>query len=329
MRIERFDPADQAVVQRCHDIVSAGAMLDDPAVPMTSLKAFTAYYTNGFGGDPRRAWTATGPDGVVAGCCLLVLPDRDNTSLAHCDLQVAPEVRRTGIGSGLLAHCVREARAAGRTRLTGEAPEGSPGAAFAAAAGAAGGITEVYRVLTITDQVRDRLPGLRIEAAQRATAYSLISWTGPTPEEHLAGSMRLSGAMADAPMDDGVEAEQWDADRIRRWERAATEAGQQLYAVAARHDASGDLAAITLLRGDPDSAGWGFQAITAVLAEHRGHRLGLLVKIAMLDLLASQEAGIERIVTGNAGGNEHMIAINERLGFGVASVHRSWTLELT
>lgn len=129
-------------------------------------------------------------------------------------------------------------------------------------------------------------------------------------------------------MDEGVEPEVWDDDRIRQFEGAAMRAGQQFYAVAARHDATGDLAALTQLRTDPDNPGWGFQAITAVLREHRGHRLGLLLKIAMLDLLAEQGAGVERIITGNAGGNEHMIAINEQLGFEIATVHRSWTLEL-
>jgi RimJ/RimL family protein N-acetyltransferase len=68
--------------------------------------------------------------------------------------------------------------------------------------------------------------------------------------------------------------------------------------------------------------------VTAVLPEHRGHRLGLLVKIAMLDLLASQAPDVDRIFTGNAGSNQHMIAINEQLGFEVADTYRSWELDL-
>ncbi len=49
--------------------------------------------------------------------------------------------------------------------------------------------------------------------------------------------------------------------------------------------------------------------------EHRGHRLGLLTKTAMLDWLAEAEPALERIVTGNAASNKHMIAINEELGY--------------
>ncbi len=66
---------------------------------------------------------------------------------------------------------------------------------------------------------------------------------------------------------------------------------------------------------DPADPGWGHQLITAVTRKHRGHRLGLIVKIAMLDLLATAEPQLERIVTWNAQANEHMIAVNEALGY--------------
>jgi RimJ/RimL family protein N-acetyltransferase len=43
----------------------------------------------------------------------------------------------------------------------------------------------------------------------------------------------------------------------------------------------------------------------------------MLVKAAMLEWLAEAEPGLERIVTGNAAANEHMIAVNEALGYEV------------
>jgi hypothetical protein len=125
-----------------------------------------------------------------------------------------------------------------------------------------------------------------------------------------------------------VDPELWDADRIRRAEQTLIEAGQRLYAVAAMHEQSGHLAAITLIGTDPGTPGWGFQALTAVLPDHRGNRLGLRVKVAMLEQLISDRPDIRRIMTGNAGANQHMIAINEQLGFEVASVHRRWELDL-
>jgi len=134
--------------------------------------------------------------------------------------------------------------------------------------------------------------------------------------------------MADAPRDAAVDPEVWDADRIRTVEEVGVTSGWRYHSVAARHDATGELAALTQLGTDPGVPGWAFQSLTAVLAEHRGHRLGLLTKVAMLDLLLSRDPGVRSILTSNAGPNKHMIAINARLGFETCSVRRSWELDL-
>jgi hypothetical protein len=135
--------------------------------------------------------------------------------------------------------------------------------------------------------------------------------------------------MADAPRDAGVEHAVWDAARIRRLENLAAEYGLTQYSVVARHDATGDLAAITQILTDPGAPGFGFQQLTAVLPVHRGHRLGLLVKVAMLELLAEEAPEVDRIPTDNAGSNEYMIAINAQLGFEISGVTRNWELDLT
>ena len=57
---------------------------------------------------------------------------------------------------------------------------------------------------------------------------------------------------------------------------------------------------------------------------HRGHRLGLLLKLAMMELLAATEPQLERIVTWNAQSNEHMIAVNEALGYTVFGQPNTW-----
>jgi hypothetical protein len=75
------------------------------------------------------------------------------------------------------------------------------------------------------------------------------------------------------------------------------------------------MAAVTAVETDPDNPAWAHQLLTAVTREHRGHRLGLLVKTAMLEWLATAEPAVEHIVTGNAAVNQHMIDINEQLGY--------------
>lgn len=128
----------------------------------------------------------------------------------------------------------------------------------------------------------------------------------------------MHNALNDAPMDPGVEATAWTAQRVReRMNARILRAPSRRYSLAAMHDASGEMAALTVVsvhRGVPD---WGHQLITAVARPHRGHRLGLLTRVAMMDWLASAEPAVQRIVTWNAASNRHMIAINEQLGYEV------------
>ena len=99
--------------------------------------------------------------------------------------------------------------------------------------------------------------------------------------------------------------------------------GLRGYTVAAQHEATGELAAFTQIRIDPANPSWAYQGLTVVTRPHRGHRLGLLVKAAMLEWLAEAEPALERIGTGNAASNQHMIAVNETLGYEL--VEPGWT----
>jgi hypothetical protein len=59
----------------------------------------------------------------------------------------------------------------------------------------------------------------------------------------------------------------------------------------------------------------GMQGGTLVLPGHRGHRLGLALKVANQTLLRDRFPAVRGVHTWNADINEHMNAINERLGF--------------
>ena len=56
------------------------------------------------------------------------------------------------------------------------------------------------------------------------------------------------------------------------------------------------------------------QEDTSVLRAHRGHRLGLRMKLAMLDWLREERPDVDAVDTWNAPDNAPMIAINEALG---------------
>ncbi len=103
--------------------------------------------------------------------------------------------------------------------------------------------------------------------------------------------------------------------------------GVRAHTVAARRDASDELGGLTTVEVGPEQPDWGFQALTAVVRAHRGRRLGLLLKLAMLELLAQAEPQLEHILTSNTETNQHMIGINRALGYRVlGNPSRSWEL---
>lgn len=333
MRIEQFDPlADLARLRASFEIFEASRQHDDPAEPEYLLAWFRGWWGYGFeGGEPRQAWLASAA-GLPVGAYLLELPDRENTGLANIALAVTPLLRREGTGTAILAHGAAQARAAGRTALFSSAVPGSAGEAFARSAGAAGGMIDVRRALQASDlasgPMAERLAGLRAEAEAQSAGYSLLSWTGAAPDEQIDQVARLFGVMADAPRNDGVAAAGMDAGRVRAIEAPTLTAGLRMYTVAARHEASGDLAALTQIVVEPDRPAVAHQAITAVDRPHRGHRLGLLVKAASHQWLGRAEPAVREVFTWNAESNEHMIAINARLGYQVSGRVRSWELAI-
>lgn len=332
VRLEQFDPAaDSARLRACHQIMEAARPIDHPALPPQSSDGFANWWGLG---EPQQSWLASDDSGEPVGCYRLMLPERENTAVAFCGLVVSPARRRAGAGTALLAHLAAQASRAGRSRLaipdaTRLKPrDGSAGAAFAAAAGASGGLAEHIRTQEISADLLARLPGLRADADQHAVGYELLSWSGAIPDEQAGPVARVRNALADAPRDAGVQPQIWDAGRVRAAQASVLAHGLRLHSVAARPPGTGDIAALTQVTTDPQTPGWATQQLTAVLPEHRGHRLGLLVKIAMLELLSRQEPGIRRVLTGNAESNEHMSAINAQLGYQLSATYRAWELDL-
>ncbi len=319
MKIEQvgLGPADTGKIRACFEVSLAAERVDEPAGPWFTERPFTGWLTVGWDGNPREAWLAT-DQGSAVGWYRLELPVRENADQAYLNLVVHPAGRRRGLGRTLLQHAAGRAAANGRIVLNGAARDGSPGEAFARVAGAKPGLVEVQRVLDIGKLEQGKLAGLRGPAERAAAGYSLVSWVGPVPEEYIEQTAAVYNGMADAPRDAEISHEAWDAQRIReRVNGLRPQYGMRDYAVAARHEDTGELAGLTEVAVDPADPGWGFQVFTVVRREHRGHRLGLLLKIAMMELLATTEPQLERIVTWNGQSNEHMIAVNEAMGYTV------------
>ena len=320
--------ADDELVRACHAVHIAAHEADDPQQePPFSLQLFSAFLRHGWGFDPGEAWyvpadstAMVGLDGQVAAYCRVVLPDLENRDRAFVTPVVHPAFRRRGIGRELLAHAWRRVAADGRRFLDGNTIQGSAGEAFARWLGAEAGIVDARRILDLRKVPAGRFAELQAEAARHAAGYSVRRWTGATPEAELGGVAGVLNAMNDAPREEGwFEDDIWDADRVRtRGDMSVRLGGHLGYSVAAVHEETGEMAALTQVFVDPGEPAWGHQGLTGVTRPHRGHRLGLLTKAAMLDWLATAEPGIERIETNNAEANSYMIAVNEALGYELA-----------
>ncbi len=92
---------------------------------------------------------------------------------------------------------------------------------------------------------------------------------------------------------------------------------------------NGRLVAFTDLHVLRERIGHARQGSTLVLREHRGHRLGALVKAAVLRELGATFPQTRRITTYNAEDNVPMVALNRALGFRPAGQLSLWSLRLS
>jgi GNAT superfamily N-acetyltransferase len=116
----------------------------------------------------------------------------------------------------------------------------------------------------------------------------------------------------------------WDTDRVLADGADIRRRGHGFLVAVVEHVPTGTLAGFSEVRYPLDKPAVVLQGDTLVLREHRGHGLGMLAKIAVLDELATVRPAAERIHTWNAQENAHMLAINVALGFRQASVDAEW-----
>lgn len=332
--IERVDLSEDRAVAAHRDVLVAAYRHVSPDHPMPSLPELLAQLRAERDAVQVEVWI--GYVGMVpAATYRLTLPQRDNTGLAELELGVHPEHQHRGHGRSLVDHLRARCIELGRSQVNTEVHEPADGSQnramrFATATGATRSLGEVRRVLDLTALDRTRLAAMRAEAESRSAGYDLVAWTGPCPDGLVEAYAALIGRMStDAPMGDtGFQAETWDVARVR--ERDAMTAAQQriVVATAARERSSGRLVAYSDMAWtshDPENA---FQWDTLVLREHRGHRLGALVKVANLERLLAEAPGALRVHTWNADENTHMNAINDAMGFVPRQRESVWRLDL-
>ncbi|PPF80860.1 N-acetyltransferase [Pseudoclavibacter sp. RFBJ3] len=276
--------------------------------------------------------------GRLVGRVLFDFPLTEDVEMAKMMLEIHPDARGRGFGAAAYEVGELAVRDAGRSEIrtwvvhremagpripspsgVGDIPALDPAAQMLLRRGFELGQVERMSVLELGAEHDDALRALRDGAREAAGAeYRCVSWSYPTPDEFIDGYAALKARMStDAPQGDLVEDEQeWDARRVREeLEATAIARGDSVLVGAVQHVPTGELVAFSELQRMDDGTRRADQEDTLVLREHRGNRLGMLVKAENLLAWRAMHPDVERVYTYNAEENRPMLNVNEALGF--------------
>ncbi|MFC5676895.1 GNAT family N-acetyltransferase [Aeromicrobium endophyticum] len=257
---------------------------------------------------------------------------------AYLMVDVTPARRRRGIGTALLAaaealavelgapvlkvavaHSVRD----GGERVEpptgfGDLPADDPGVRFLRAHGYA--LEQVTRIsLLDADRLRD------LAAAGVPDDYRLLTWAGPTLDQWIDELAALRTRMStDAPSAGMVMLpDPWDAGRVHEHDERIASSSRTMLTAAVEHVPSGVLAGFTEIVVSEGGA-VAVQEDTLVLTDHRGRRLGMLLKRVNAEQLVATFPSVEAVVTWNAEENRPMLDVNEQMGFREIGREAGW-----
>ncbi|WP_162605373.1 GNAT family N-acetyltransferase [Jiangella ureilytica] len=286
--------------------------------------------------------------GRIVGRGILSWSSAEDATASWLEVEVLPEFRRRGVGTALYDHLAAIALDSGRPVLQADAihtrpstgerlepPTGfgwlsadDPGVRFLQRRGYR--LEQVARISGLPLPVDPALLDAKRAEAQAAAGddYRVVSWVGTTPPEWVGDVATLKTRMSTDAPSAGLDfpEEKWDAARVADWDGQLGDSGRERLTVAALHVPSGRLAGFNELYLAADRTRPVTQEDTLVLAEHRGRRLGMLLKVANLQQLAEVSPSSPMVYTFNAEENRHMLDVNEAVGFTAIGYEGAWKL---
>ncbi|MCP2030548.1 GNAT superfamily N-acetyltransferase [Okibacterium sp. HSC-33S16] len=293
---------------------------------------------------PKRLFLARLNGGVVGRGVYEWQPE-ENAPAAFIEVQVASTMRRHGIGTAILTVLERIAAENGLTVIQswsshalpassevlvpptgfGAVDRDSAAVRFARAHGYS--LEQVDRISRVElPMSADLLTERRRDAEPHAVDYEVVQWAGRCPDRWLTDMARLHQRMStDAPAAAIEFAEElWDDDRMRNLNDMNEAGGRLNLTSAALHVPSQRLVGYTDIAVPEQEGRPAVQEDTLVLKEHRGHRLGTLLKLANLEQVMRVSPTTPRITTFNAEENRPMLDVNEAVGFEAIGCEAAW-----
>jgi GNAT superfamily N-acetyltransferase len=301
-----------------------------PEDPLTALEAIEARMLARAPGQWLALFGAYAPSGEIVGYSVVAWDKNEpgNQHLRWCEIAVAREHRRRGVGRALLRRAVAAVADQGDdlvfvTQITDRIPAGEK---FARAIGATPGLEMKTNQLDLKNVDRAKISEW---AAIAPAGYRLERVDGPVPAKLVRPYIESAGGMNDAPRGD-LRMDDWELneEQIRGRESWEQQAGVERWLILAVNEETGAGAGFTEVTYDPRVPHVIWQHGTAVTDAHRGHRLGLWMKAAMLKRILDERTEALFIRTGNANANAQMLSINTQLGFKPAWSAALWQLTL-
>jgi GNAT superfamily N-acetyltransferase len=320
MQVRQIDPNDDDELASWCAVQRASKAADWPDDPPSTLRQMRAIANGGFGGKRFIFQVVADDAGHTVGCSMQGRPTRDNRRRIELEVHVDPAHRRRGAGRALVHHVEETGPDDGRTTVMApvdEPLEGvSPGREFAIALGYESALPEIRRDLALPVEL-GRLDELDAAARRFAGGYRIVTWQDRCPDEFVPGMIELERTIArDAPHGElDTEPPTWDEARVRAGEATVADMGLVTYNTGAVDVSSGQLVAVTSVGISSETSESAEQFATTVAHEHRGHRLGLLVKVANVRAITEHSPRTRRISTWNAETNLHMSRVNDELGY--------------
>jgi GNAT superfamily N-acetyltransferase len=315
--IREIDPHDETLVRR-HWEIGREAEAERPYDFYVPWELARRTYAEGRD-DIEMVLLGAFDAGEMWGAARVDVNRYDNLDLGSATYYTHPDRRRRGIGRALAAASYDVARARGCTQLVTEAyaPLDAPSAGllFGEAMGFTPAIFDGMKVVDLVE-TEPSWAALEEAVAPRHAGYHLVAWRDGVPDELVEGYCRLNEMFFEqAPMGElDMEPEKWDEARVRKREAHNARLG--------RHDAAaGAIAPDGALVGftevfTSDHAPWrGIQSGTLVDPDHRGHALGLAIKLLNHRQLRDHFPQCRVLLTGNADVNAAMNSVNDALGY--------------